>query len=421
MPTKPSAADAAAAHPLKGIVNTNDDPNSCALCSDTFPLVGSVQDYCCHVAHCCGKMFCVGCIRRIIAVGSEYKCVMCGHPNCRNPFTLGQNNSMIIMNESRDLIGMMKKNAKKDLPWSQYQLGRVLCQSQLSGRPLTGATRDATKLLRKAARKNHPAALFALGLCWRDGHGCNQNLEEAKRCVEESMSLDYDCRLATEGKQLLVSIAKEYKSKKSPEALESAKEILESVARENIDTSFTTSFAKDVLYARYQMGNLAANQEGNYKTALEWFSSAYFAHVELEFEDGKRCTPAYSAMLCCQRLNLAACAKFWMASAKIMSSALNINDRMERVQEMVALSRTLRSIRDTCSGCGAMFEGEERKFCRGCRAVCYCSRDCQKMHWNRKNDGHREDCKAATELKRKLKEARKKAATGVATEAAYSL
>ena len=81
--------------------------------------------------------------------------------------------------------------------------------------------------------------------------------------------------------------------------------------------------------------------------------------------------------------------------------------RIVRVKNLVDLHRGLRSLRDICGGCGAEFEGKERKFCRACRAYCYCSRECQKMHWNRKKGGHREDCKGASELKQKMKEKKK--------------
>lgn len=95
------------------------------------------------------------------------------------------------------------------------------------------------------------------------------------------------------------------------------------------------------------------------------------------------------------------------------ASKFNLVDVVQKKTNLTVMAalvesrNMLRWVRDICGGCGAEFVGKERKFCRGCRTYCYCSRDCQKMHWNRKHDGHREDCKAATELKQKMKEAKK--------------
>jgi len=103
--------------------------------------------------------------------------------------------------------------------------------------------------------------------------------------------------------------------------------------------------------------------------------------------------------------------RFWARLAKKRSISGNVDlcDRREMIEELVRIFRELRLLRDTCGGCGAAFEGKDRKFCRGCRTYCYCSHGCQKLHWNRKEGGHREDCKAATELKRKLREAKMQA------------
>ena len=97
---------------------------------------------------------------------------------------------------------------------------------------------------------------------------------------------------------------------------------------------------------------------------------------------------------------------FWFGRIKL---SMIPTKRRRGVTEAYLLQRAfLRKLRDTCGACGAQFEGKERKFCGGCRTFCYCSRDCQKMHWNRKENGYREDCLGLTDLKMKLKETKKK-------------
>ena len=115
-------------------------------------------------------------------------------------------------------------------------------------------------------------------------------------------------------------------------------------------------------------------------------------------------------MRCCKGLQKTAQAKFWGRIVKKNLSAsflFSPKARAAFVKGLVRHQRKLRSLREVCGGCGAEFEGKERKFCRACRAYCYCSRECQKMHWNRKEGGHREDCKGASELKQKMKEKKK--------------
>ena len=59
----------------------------------------------------------------------------------------------------------------------------------------------------------------------------------------------------------------------------------------------------------------------------------------------------------------------------------------------------LREMRKSCGGCGTALAGDRRKFCRCCRAYCYCNEDCQEKHWD---GGHREECKEVEEHMRKI-------------------
>ena len=78
--------------------------------------------------------------------------------------------------------------------------------------------------------------------------------------------------------------------------------------------------------------------------------------------------------------------------------------RRNVAKEYFRLGANFRDVRDSCGGCGAEFDGKDRKYCRECRTFCYCSRDCQKLHWNCKKNGHREDCLGLKELKKQMME-----------------
>ena len=106
---------------------------------------------------------------------------------------------------------------------------------------------------------------------------------------------------------------------------------------------------------------------------------------------------AYNAMDCCFELNRLAEGKLWLSVAS------------EGGREAPSYTTYLQSVkqhafdlRRTCAVCSAPLDTTTRKLCKGCRTYCYCSTACQKEHWDRTEDGHREECKRVMELKEQL-------------------
>ena len=118
---------------------------------------------------------------------------------------------------------------------------------------------------------------------------------------------------------------------------------------------------------------------------------------------------AYWAMECSGDLERFAVVKrlLPMASKTLSSSIGNkpMEHKIERIDMMVVLKKKLCAFRKECATCGTALDRSNRKLCKGCRNHCYCSRECQKVHWNRKKDGHRDECKEAQELKVQIRDA----------------
>ena len=218
------------------------------------------------------------------------------------------------------------------------------------------------------------------------GLGCAQDLFAAQSYIEKAMEIDEN--LTTECQRQLVDVGVFHGRDRKD--LVSSVSILLPLAESN------------ALFSLYNLG-VAYKYDGNSPSALEWLTRAALA-------GDTTCMSAFEAMACCVELKLFSQSRFWLSlTTKTLREVLSKSNHPKADIAFISSTRSsLRDLRDTCGGCGAPLHGAMRKKCGGCKTFCYCSRDCQKAHWNRSKDGHREDCMRVMELKEKIKEARTK-------------
>ena len=279
---------------------------------------------------------------------------------------------------------MVKRHAKMGQPWAQALLGNDYGE----GHGVPESSADAIRWWEKASKKGHPVAAINVELKYLRGRGIRQNLDKALQHFQAVLSSGFSSS-GEQGCAGLCNIAEMYVIQNNLAGRIKAKSILLPL----LDSDFVLP---DV---HWWLGTIYHSERT--------FQDAYnhYFQFAIASEDEYAMVPL-NATICKEALGDLAQARFWAGRVKIADMSFSSADeRKEALVDLLDFRRQFRELRDTCGGCGAEFEGKERKFCRDCRTFCYCSRDCQKMHWNRKNDGHREDCKAATELKKEMKEA----------------
>ena len=344
-----SASSSPSAHPLKGIVNTNDDPSICATCL-LVPRDGKG----CHCINvCCGKCVCLDCNKAMRFCHTKTKhCLFCNASNFST-------------------IGVLKKQAKKGNAWAQYNLANRFEQ----GQEVAQSDYEAVRWFRKAAAQGHPRALLNLSFCLRRGQGCGRNLAEARKCSEKAIAVDSTGLFAVESYEELFHVAIAYSADSCDEQ---ALEILEPLVERGV-----------VSGSRYHLAIVYYNTK-NFADALGNFSSC--------FMQGKR-GAEYDCMDCCLKLGRFPEAKVWFSLASwIGEDATGISKK-----NIPIFRQHLRQMRQHCQTCSVPLDAITRKLCKGCKTYCYCSVECQKIHWDRSEDGHREECKKVTELKETIK------------------
>ena len=148
--------------------------------------------------------------------------------------------------------------------------------------------------------------------------------------------------------------------------------------------------AESGLSKAYNLLGRAYYRSEGFNEALKWYLE--------DFLQEKHAIAAYSLMSCCWKLDRFAEAKVWLTVPDV-TACTGVNMFGESLPNVQS---SLRVLRQACKVCGVSLNADTRKLCKGCKAYCYCSRDCQKVHWNRSGDGHREECKKVMAMKKEI-------------------
>ena len=301
---------------------------------------------------CCGVQTCNACNE----AGCFYderadKCLMCNATNIA-------------------FIGKLKKNAKKGHAWAQYFLGRRFDK----GKGLAQSDYDAVRWYRKAAAQGCPHSCDLSYFHMRGDGGCKRDLLVAKNFALKTMEIDP--RLTTLSDIVMCDIANEYTGDKQHD---DAIAILQPLAE------------KGIVKAKHNLGQAYYFMDEE-ALAITWLTAS-----ALQGYKGS----AYLAMQCCRFIEPIPLtqARFWLGIAK----ARGEGDDSITEERMNEVRSELREMRKFCKTCSAELNSETRKLCKGCKTYCYCSVECQKIHWDRSEDGHRSECKEVMALEEKMK------------------
>ena len=355
---------------LKGIISTNDDPGKCAMCLSPAALVvpyGDIGVAFSSVARpCCGKRLCTAC--RADA--------NCGYA----PDLLGEHRCTFCNSKSKGALNKALKIASLRKPWVQHSIG--VCSLQ------DDSPNQAFNYLVKAASQGHPEAFLELSQLCRGKCGYPRDLMSAQAFAKKARFFHPDLRLLSNWE--LLDIAKQYCE---DGAFEEFMDILSDIAKQVDPNALDGALCDSIASSAYRIN------ETQFSSNM-WVRAFCFGHVR----SALRASDCYFVM------KHYALSKLWLSVACKTSSGFHsfmiLNDdgnghkpmfwsSLKFKQRRDEIRSELREIRDSCGGCGAALEGDARQYCRGCKAFCYCSRECQKLHWNRADGGHRAECKEA--------------------------
>ena len=353
---------------LKDVINTNNDPTLCAVCSKPFLTYSNYS-----VNACCGKEACNECIKNGKVYDSAAdRCSLCQSPR------IGR-------------IGLLKKQAKKGHPWAQFFLGHAFNHVNTNVGTHKGVSPDTYEALRwyrKAASRDHGVAACCVAYCYRSGIGCNEDLFQAKKYAEKAWRV-YD-REANEGLAALLLIAKDFvkiyeNAQKDNDRDKHSCKISMEQAGDEAESMLLPLAEAGIAEAQYELGKLNMYRAGSFSN---YRSMQLLVSAAAQGNEASACFCVVASSHCLAYPQ----ARFWLRVA------CKLNKNLAESAVFLECAAMLKALTFFCGGCGKGLDASTRKHCKGCKTSCYCSRACQKVHWNCAEDGHRSDCLKAMEL-----------------------
>ena len=327
-----------------GITCTNEDPNKCALCSCALCTLFAFDSA--NLNLCCGTKVCRSCF-------STTRCCYCKTSRGYQNF----------------IAKFAKARANEGFPWACNVLAELHAHGLAN---LSESDAEAFRFNEIAASKDHVGSCISLAGMYFLGVGCEQNQEKGTVMYEKAV------RLAEphEMKRLL----------KMSENL--FKHLIEDGEQER-------ALATLALLVERLVGRGRAVLIELYKDFGD--IEGYFCCHEKAAEDPGSPIWAMSSSKVIGNLSLA---RMWYFVVSKGKHAI-----ISEKEELIILKEThqrLCDLRQECAWCQTSLDRSTRKMCKGCKAHCYCSEDCQRAHWNADENDHRSECQKVMEVKKKV-------------------
>lgn len=377
---------------LRGITCTNLDPSKCALCQAAIPVakceipvLRTFTHRTLRLGHtftlCCGKHVCVQCVKDQEVYYSD----LIGELRCSLCNMLYSERKAIALNDAT--LGM---------PWAQFNIG-VELEADLKHDAEAAEEEEVMKWIELAAAQGHPGAWLKLSYKYHIEDSFGRRPFRLLSSWERRCPFTATYRYLGTPDELVAAEICAQNAKASHSAFRrQADEQLYNIAwAHHLSNDYAS--VERILSHFIVEGCATSTMElvGDLLLDIESYHLAALAYECCAFAGTGWALYAASCHFKSQKYSLG---KIWLLYASMTKADHNTTSSREEFKtEMDSYRHKLRDIRDSCGGCGNPLQGETRKYCAGCRVYCYCSRDCQKHHWNRSQDGHRKECKNAGE------------------------